>query len=109
MLNRKSRNRYKLKSKASLSRLRLCVFRSSRHFSAQVIDKFGKILVDVTSNSKKCSLNSLSKKEKAKWVAQGIAQKINKDDEFYLDRGKYAYHGIVRVFAEAAREAGMRF
>lgn len=109
MSDRKTRNRFKICARAGSSRLRLCVFRSCNHMSAQVIDRSGNVLADVSSSKKAAPVYSSSKMEKAKWVGQEIAKKVDLKQDFYFDRGKYAYHGVVKALAESAREAGMRF
>lgn len=110
MSNRKFRNRFKLNAKAGLDRLRLSVFRSCNHVSAQIIDRNGNVLADVSSSKKTSPVYSLSKTEKAKWVGAEIAKKIDVNNlSFYFDRGEYAYHGVIKALAESAREAGMRF
>lgn len=109
MLDRKQKNRFRLKSLSSKDRLRLCVFRSCKHVSAQIIDANGNVLKEVSSSLKSCPVFSSTKMEKSKWVGQEIARLSDAKDLFYFDRGKYAYHGVVKALAEAAREAGMRF
>lgn len=108
MLSRKYKNRYKLKSVASLGALRLCVFRSCKHVSAQVINADGDVMFEVSSSSKKSPVYLMQKKEKAKWVGQEVAKKIDKNSNIYFDRGKYMYHGVVKIVAESAREFGVR-
>ncbi|WP_342262149.1 50S ribosomal protein L18 [Alphaproteobacteria bacterium endosymbiont of Tiliacea citrago] len=109
MSDRKCRNRFKLLSCAGLDKLRFCVNRSCKHVSAQIIDRAGNVLADVTSSKKTCPVYNSSKIEKAKWVGSEIAKKIDLNLSFYFDRGKYAYHGVVKNLAESARESGMRF
>ena len=64
---------------------RLCVFRSSKNISVQVIDDVN----GVTLASKRA-------------LAKGI-------EEVTFDRGGFLYHGRVKELADGAREAGLKF
>ena len=52
-----------------------------------------------------------SNKEAAKEVGAAIAKKAldKKVENVVFDRSGYQFHGIVKEFAEAAREAGLNF
>lgn len=110
-LKRKSRVRYKLK-KNSL-RNRLSVFKSNNHIYAQVInDGKGITLVSASSLEKlfmKTTENS--KKEMAKKIGTEIAKRSLKKGikSVAFDKGKYKYHGIIKLFADSARSAGLEF
>ena len=106
---RATRIRRKLK-KINLERFRLTVFRSSRNISAQIIDnKNGKTLVSASSinekrtNKKKADLSIL--------VAGILAKRAleNKITKIYFDRGRYKYHGRIKIFADALRKGGLIF
>ena len=106
---RAKRTRKKLK-KVSSERFRLTVFRSSRNISAQIIDdKNNKTLVAASSfkeknkNQKKTDLSRLVAEMMTK---RALGKKITK---VYFDRGKYKYHGRIKVFAEALRKGGLIF
>jgi len=106
---RAQRIRRKLKQVNS-ERFRLTVFRSSSNISAQIIDdKSNKTLVSASSikekntNKKKTDLSLLVAERLAK---KAIEQKITK---VYFDRGKYKYHGRIKIFAEALRKGGLIF
>ncbi len=92
---------------------RLCVFRSTTHIYAQLIDDTnGKILAALSDlQLKKRKKEKSGKKafayEVGKLIAQ-TAQKI-KIEKAVFDRGGYAYHGRVKALAEGAREAGLKF
>ena len=106
---RVKRIRSKLK-KVNTERFRLTVFRSSRNISAQIIDdKNNKTLVSASSikekntNKKKADLSLL--------VAESLAKKAmeKKITKIYFDRGRYKYHGRIKIFAEALRKGGLIF
>ena len=106
---RVKRIRSKLK-KVNTERFRLTVFRSSRNISAQIIDdKNNKTLVSASSikekntNKKKADLSLLVAESLAK---KAIEKKITK---IYFDRGRYKYHGRIKIFAEALRKGGLIF
>ena len=106
---RSQRIRRKLKQVNS-ERFRLSVFRSSRNISAQIIDdKNNKTLVSASSikekntNKKKADLSLL--------VAESLAKKAmeKKITKIYFDRGRYKYHGRIKIFAETLRKGGLIF
>ncbi len=90
---------------------RLCVYRSNRHISAQVIDdESGVTLVSATTQEK--SFEGIgSNKEAARKVGETVAKRaIEKGIETVVfDRGGYLYHGRVSELADGARKAGLRF
>ena len=106
---RAQRIRRKLKQVNS-ERFRLTVFRSSRNISAQIIDdKINKTLVSASSikekniNKKKTDLSLI--------VAEMLTKKAmeKKITKVYFDRGRYKYHGRIKIFAEALRKGGLIF
>jgi len=107
---RTQRNRTKL-AKAANDRLRLSVYRSSKHIYAQVIDdKQGVTVAAASSKEADFSAKGGNKDGAAqvgKLVAQRAAEKGVKDVVF--DRGGYIYHGRVKALAEGAREGGLNF
>jgi len=106
---RAQRIRRKLKQVNS-ERFRLTVFRSSRNISAQIIDdKNNKTLVSASSFKEK---NTNKKKtDLSLFVAEMLAKKAmeKKIAKVYFDRGRYKYHGRIKVFAEALRKGGLIF
>jgi large subunit ribosomal protein L18 len=95
-------------------RLRLSVFRSSKHIYAQVIDDAaGKTMVAASSLDKdlKGSLAKGSDREAAQAVGKLIATRAIEAGvkDVVFDRGGYLYHGRVKALADAAREAGLNF
>ena len=106
---RSQRIRRKLKQVNS-ERLRLTVFRPSRNISAQIIDdKSNKTLISATSNKEK---NTNKKKtDLSLLVAERLSKKAieKKITRVYFDRGRYKYHGRIKIFAEALRKGGLIF
>ena len=106
---RVKRIRSKLK-KVNTERYRLTVFRSSRNISAQIIDdKNNKTLVSASSIKEK---NTNKKKaDSSLLVAESLAKKAmeKKITKIYFDRGRYKYHGRIKIFAEALRKGGLIF
>ena len=103
----------KVKKVASKNRFRLCIARSSKNISAQIIDDIKKVtLLSASSVEKDVKLgNKVNKTELSKIVAVKLAKKAQekKITKIYFDRGIYRYHGRVKVFAETLRENGMEF
>jgi large subunit ribosomal protein L18 len=110
---RKIRVRRAVKAAAG-ERLRLCVFRSSKHIYAQVIDDVnGRTVAAASSLDKnlrgdlKTGADVNAAKAVGKLVAERTLEKGVKDVVF--DRGNYRYHGRVKALADAAREGGLSF
>jgi len=107
---RERRVRNKLK-KVNTERFRLTVFKSSRNISAQIIDDISdKTLISATSVKK----NNTEKKKKTDmsiFVADILTKKAleKKITKVYFDRGRYKYHGRIKIFAEALRKGGLIF
>jgi len=105
----KRRRRVRAKISGTSSRPRISVFRSNQGLSAQLIDdSSGCTLAAV--NWFESDLRSLAKPERAKRAAEALAERAKAAgiSEAVFDRGGYRYHGHVRAFAEAIREAGIR-
>ena len=116
-LNTTIRKRFRVSNKvkkvAPNDRFRLCIFRSSKNISAQIIDDIKKITLLSSSSIDKDmkNLNKISKTELSKKVAANLAKKAQekKITKIFFDRGIYRYHGRVKAFAETLRENGMEF
>jgi len=100
--------------KAAKGRLRLSVFRSSKHIYAQVIDDSKGYTIASASSLEKDMRGSLKTGANVgaatavgKRLAERDAAKGVKDIVF--DRGGYLYHGRVKALADAAREGGLNF
>ena len=110
MKDRKQRVRFKTKSVSR--RNRLSVFRSNNHLYAQLIDDAnGTTIVSASSLEKSIKNKKLQRKEIAELIGKSIKKKIISKgiDKVAFDRGKYKYHGLVKILAEAARSEGLNF
>ena len=95
-------------------RPRLCVYRSSKNISAQIIDDVnGVTLVSASSLDKelKAAIGYGGNKEAARKVGVALAERaLAKGIEVVsFDRGGFLYHGRVAELAEGAREGGLKF
>jgi len=109
---KKFRVRNKLKKVSNNDRYRLCVTRSSRNISAQIIDDYNKVtLVSASSVEKEIKSQKKSKSDLSSTVAELLAKKAQekKISKVYFDRGVYKYHGRVKIFADTLRKNGMEF
>ena len=107
---RKKRVRYKLKKVTN--RKRLSVFRSNKHLYAQVIDdSVGKTLASASSKEKGIDVDIKDRKSMAEVIGKNIAQRsIEKGiKEVAFDKGKYKYHGLIKILADSARTQGLIF
>jgi large subunit ribosomal protein L18 len=112
-LRRRERTRLRLR-KLAKGRLRLSVFRSSKHIYAQVVDDAaGKTVVAASSIDKglrgelKNGADKAAAEAVGKLVAERAVEKGIRDVVF--DRGAYLFHGRVKALADAARGAGLNF
>ena len=103
----------KVKKVAPKDRFRLCISRSSKNISAQIIDDAKNMtLLSASSIEKDIKSGSkVNKTELSKIVAEKLAKKAQekKITKIFFDRGVYKYHGRVKVFAETLRKNGMEF
>ena len=107
---RQNRTRYKLKKVTD--RKRLSVFKSNNHIYAQIInDEKGLTLASASSVEKILRTDKQTKKELAEKIGTEIAKRSidNGIKDVAFDKGKYKYHGIIKILADAARAAGLNF
>ena len=95
-------------------RPRLCVFRSSKHIYAQVInDANGTTLASASSLDPEIKGQAPygGNKAAASLVGKAVAERAKQAgiDKICFDRRSYKYHGRVQALADAAREAGLQF
>ena len=91
---------------------RLCVFRSNKNISCQIIDDVNQTtLCAASSLDKDLGIEYGGNKEAAKKVGEAIAKKaLAKGIEVVaFDRAGFLYHGRVKELADGAREAGLKF
>ena len=108
----KRTNRIRFKLKKVSSRNRLTVFRSNNHIYAQVIDdKKGITIASASSMEKELSKSEIDRKELAQIVGKKIAERaIDKGiKDVAFDKGKYKYHGLIKILADSARTEGLNF
>jgi large subunit ribosomal protein L18 len=104
----KRRRRVRAKISGTAMRPRISVFRSNRGLSAQLVDDVSARTLAAV-NWFEPELRSLDKAQRTKRAGELLAErgKAAGVSEAVFDRGGYQYHGHVRAFAEAIREAGI--
>ena len=110
---RKARHK-RLNIKGTADKPRLCVYRSTCHIYAQIIDDAaGNTLVAASTMEKEIakSVKGKKKKEAARMVGAALAKKATAKgiSVVVFDRGGYLYAGRVKELADGAREAGLKF
>jgi large subunit ribosomal protein L18 len=111
-LQRRTRIKYRIRKIVSgtASKPRLSVYRSNKEIYAQLVnDVDGATIASVSSRNKE--IKATTKQEAALAVGKSIADLAAKAgvETVAFDRNGYLYHGRVKVLAEAAREAGLKF
>jgi large subunit ribosomal protein L18 len=104
----KRRRRVRAKISGTAARPRISVFRSNRGLSAQLIDDVAASTLAAV-NWFEPELSNLDKAARAKRAGELMAERAKAAGitQAVFDRGGYRYHGHVRNFAEAIREAGI--
>ena len=95
-------------------RPRLCVFRSTKHIYAQVIDDTtGNTLAAASTLDQDIKAQAQYGGNKAadRLVGGSVAKKAQEKGitEVAFDRGGFLFHGRVKELADGAREAGLKF
>lgn len=106
--------RVRKRTRGTAERPRLCVSRTLRNITVQVIDdEAGKTLVSASTADKQLggSVKNGGNAEAAAAVGKAIAEKATAAGlkTVCFDRGPYKYHGRVAALADAAREGGLEF
>jgi len=112
MKNSRRQNRTRFKLKKVSDRKRLSVFKSNNHIYAQIInDEKGITLASASSMEKNIRAEKNTNKELAEKIGIEIAKRSIKNGikDVVFDKGKYKYHGIIKILAEAARAEGLNF
>lgn len=117
LIKRRVRRTHRVRNrirKSRTTRLRLSVFRSNRHISAQIIDdEHGRTLVSASSVEKELfgAGKYAGNKDAAAKIGQTLAARAVEKGikEVVFDRGPYKYHGRIQALADAARQGGLEF
>ena len=114
VVRKRVHSRIRKKIQGTPERPRLNIFRSLNHIYAQIIDDVkGVTLVSASSLDKdiRAANKTGGNAAGAKSVGTEIAKRAKSKgiETVVYDRGGYNYHGRVKVLAEAAREAGLKF
>jgi len=118
-LNRKENRSKKIirirkKVSGTNERPRVSVFKSNRYFYVQIInDLTGNVLLSFSTRDK----DFIAKSEKVKPIEQAkrlglvVSEKCKEKsiETVVFDRRGYKYHGIIKAFADAMREGGIKF
>lgn len=108
VLRQKRKMRFRSRVHGTKIRPRLCVFRSNRGLSVQIIDDdLGRTLVSGRTQTTTKGRKSIQAHE----LGLSIAQKAKSlgIERIVFDRGGYLYHGRVAAIAAGAREGGLSF
>ena len=113
---RRSKIRRRVRSKISgtAEKPRLCIFKSSKHLYAQLIDDQAQATIAAVSTLSKDLTKELKGKprlEAAGIIGEFIGKKAKElgVSQVVFDRSGYKYHGIVKNVAEGARKGGLQF
>jgi len=92
-------------------RLRLAVFRSCKHLSAQIIDDEKRATLVSVSEKELKSKEKTTKSDRATQLGELLASKAKALglEKVKFDRRAYRYHGRVKALAEGARKGGLDF
>jgi len=106
--------RVRKKISGTAERPRLCIYRSTKHIYAQIIDdSIGNTLVSASTIDKEIAaqIDELDKKGAAKLVGKVVTERAKAKgiETVVFDRGGYIYTGRVAEVAAGAREAGLDF
>ena len=112
-LRRRRRTRATLRKHVH-DRLRLSVFRSSKHIYAQLIDDgAGRTLAAASTLEKALreQIKTGADRSAAEQVGRLLAERAKAAgvEAVVFDRGGYRYHGRVKALADSARAAGLVF
>ncbi len=114
LARKRRKKRTSVKVRGTPERPRLCIFKSSRHIYAQVIDDSrGHTLVAASSQDTEMQGGGggqkkmeIARRVGALVAARAMARQVGK---VVLDRNGFLYHGRVKALADSAREQGLDF
>ena len=106
--------RVRTKVSGTQERPRLCVNRTAKHISVQVIDDVnGVTLVSASTIEKELNKELVNKtrQEKAFVVGQVVGKRAKEKGvtAVVFDRGGYLFSGCVKQVADGAKDAGLEF
>ena len=92
-------------------RPRLCIFRSNKHFYAQLIDDLAGRTIVSASTKEKGAVTKPTNCTNLAEVGQKLAERAKQAGvvQVVFDRAGFRYHGRVKSFADAARKSGLKF
>jgi len=110
----KRQKRIRKRVRGNEERPRLCVFRSSAHIYAQVIDDIkGCTLVAASTLDSEFSENKekITGKDAATVIGKLVGKRALEKGitKVVFDRNGFLYHGRVKALSDGAREAGLNF
>ena len=113
-MRRKRHERVRKNLKGTPEKPRLCVYRSLKNISVQLVDDMaGNTLAAASTLDKDIKAQTAygGNKAAAKLVGEKIARTVLGlgITEVAFDRGGFLYHGRVKELADGAREAGLKF
>jgi large subunit ribosomal protein L18 len=104
----KKKQRVRKKIFGTPERPRLCVYKSLKYITAQIVDDTqGKTLISLSTRDLKSTNNLASAQALGKEFAKKAMD--TKVKAVVFDRNGFLYHGRIKAFADAAREAGLQF
>lgn len=98
------------KLEGSAERPRICVHRSNKNLSVQVIDDASGVTLVAVQTYGKNAVKVSNNKEGAKVVGLKLAEAMKEKsiESAVFDRAGYRYHGVLATLIESARENGIR-
>jgi len=117
-MDRKAARHSRVRAKVSGtdSKPRMCVFRSNKHITVQLVDDQKRVTLAVCNDMGDIKKDAVAEGLKGKCatafavgiVIAGKAQEL-KIKKVVFDRGCYRYHGRVKSLADGARKGGLEF
>lgn len=107
-LRAKRKLRVRGKISGSEVKPRVSVFKSNKYFYAQAIDDTKGFTLAYSDGHKMGLKNN---KEDVAKIASDLADKLKEKqiESIVFDKNGYLYHGVVKSFADALRENGIKF
>lgn len=94
----------------SAQKPRISVYKSNKHLYAQVIDDHAGYTLASVANVGELATLKVTVADAAK-LGQELGKKLKglKIETAVFDRNGNLYHGVIKAFADGAREAGIKF